>query len=196
LSANVSYNRANCGNFGDNHCNAADPSAGNLINSNTNQAFLIGGTYVWDGFRIGAGYIHYDAQQHTSTGDLGNRRDDVYMVNGSIPVRPVSEKLDFYWGVWGAEGHNAALYAGNNLVVLPFFISTANSTTTVNGSRVNATASLMYHWDKQTDFYVAYDFQEGFGGWAHHLFNMQGNGDASAMGSVSHGFGTGVRFKF
>jgi predicted porin len=197
LSVNASYNRANCGNFGDNHCNAADPSAGNLINSNTNQAFLVGGTYVWgDGYRIGAGYIYYDAQQHTSTGDLGNRRDNVWIVDGTIPVKPVSEKLDFYWGVWGAEGHNAALYGGNNLVVLPFFISTANSTTTVNGSRVNATASLMYHWDKQTDFYVAYDFQEGFGGWAHHLFNTQGNGDVANMGSVSHGFGTGVRFKF
>jgi hypothetical protein len=50
--------------------------------------------------------------------------------------------------------------------------------------------------DKQTDFYIAYDFQEGFGGWAHHLFNNQGNGDAAHMGSVANGVGTGVRFKF
>jgi predicted porin len=204
LSFNVNYNRANCGNFGDNHCNAADASAGALVNSNINQAFLAGGTYVWgDGYRIGAGYIHYDGQQHTTNaGNLGDRIDNVWIVDGTVPIfRPgmkdsMSGGLDLYWGVWGAQSHNSALYAGNNLVVLPFFISTANSTTTVNGSRLDGTLSLMYHMDKQTDFYIAYDFMEGFGGWAHHLFNDQGNGDAAHMGSVSNGIGTGVRFKF
>jgi predicted porin len=195
LSANINYNRANCGNFGDNHCNAADPSAGNYVNSNVNQAFLTGGTYVYNGWRIGAGYIHYVAQQNTSTGNLGDRVDNVWIVDGSIPLNE-ARNLDFYWGVWEAYGHNAALYAGNNLVVLPFFISTANSTTTASGSRVNATASIMYHLDKQTDIYVASDYQQGRGGWAHALFNNQGNGDAGKMGSTSVGLGTGFRYKF
>ena len=195
LSANINYNRANCGNFGDNHCNAADPSAGNYVNSNVNQAILAGGTYVYNGYRIGAGYIHYTAQQNTSTGNLGDRTDNVWIVDGSVPLND-ARNVEFYWGLWEAYGHNAALYAGNNLVVLPFFISTANSTTTASGSRINATASVMYHLDKQTDFYVAADYQEGRGGWAHALFNNQGNGDAGKMGSTSVGIGTGVRYKF
>jgi predicted porin len=197
LSVNVNYNRANCGNFGDNHCSASDPSAGNLVNSNTNQAFLTGGTYVWgNGFRIGAGYIHYVAQQNTSLGNLGDRVDNVWIVDGTIPLSKGARDIDFYWGVWEAHGHNAALYAGGNLVVLPFFISTANSTTTADGSRTNATASVMYHVDKQTDIYLAFDWQQGHGGWAHALFNDQGNGDAAQMGSTSLGIGTGFRYKF
>jgi predicted porin len=197
LSFNVNYDRANCGNFGDNHCNAADPSAGNLVNSNINQAFLTGGTYVWgNGFRVGAGYIHYVAQQNTTLTNLGDRVDNVWIVDGTIPLSKGARDIDFYWGVWEAHGHNAALYAGGNLVVLPFFISTANSTTTADGSRTNATASVMYHLDKQTDIYLAADWQQGHGGWAHALFNDQGNGDAKNMGSTSLGIGTGFRYKF
>ncbi|GEM_PF-249599 len=195
LSWNINYNRANCGNFGDNHCNAADPSAGNYVNSNTNQAFLTGGTYVIDGFRFGAGYIRYDAQQHTTLTDLGNRTDNVFTVNGTIPISR-KENIDLYWGAWKAYGHNAALYAGNNLVALPFFISTANSTKTVNGSRLNAMSTLMFHLDKQLDLYTAVDYQLGSGGWAHALFNNQGNGDAGNLGPNSLGLGTGFRFKF
>ena len=197
LSVNVNYDRANCGNFGDNHCNAADPSAGNYVNSNVNQSILAGGTYVINGWRFGAGYIHYTAQQHTTNaGDLGTRTDNVWIVDGSIPLSKGARDIDLYWGVWEAYGHNSALYAGNNLVVLPFFISTANSTTTVNGSRINATASIMYHVDKQTDLYFASDYQLGRGGWAHALFNDQGNGDVANMGATSVGFGTGFRYKF
>lgn len=199
LSANINYNRANCGNFGDNHCNAADdPVPGTLINSNVNQAILAGGTYVWGGgYRIGAGYIYYTAQQHTTfAGDLGTRTDNVWIVDGTIPVSKGYRDIDFYWGVWKAYGHNSALYAGNNLVVLPFFISTANSTTTVNGSRLNATASFMYHVDRQTDLYLVADYQQGYGGWAHALFNDQGNGDFGKMGCCSLGIGTGIRYKF
>lgn len=61
---------------------------------------------------------------------------------------------------------------------------------------MNATASVMYHVDKQTDLYLATDYQMGRGGWAHALFNDQGNGDAGHMGSTSVGIGTGFRYKF
>ncbi|MFK2873942.1 porin [Dyella lipolytica] len=196
LSWNVNYNRSSCGNFGDDHCDASDPSAGNYVNQNTNQAFLTGGTYVFDGWRVGAGYIRYIAQQHTNTGNLGDRKDNVWIVDGTIPVRPISKDLDLYWGAWEAFGHNSALYAGNNLVVLPFFISTANSTKTVNGSRINATVSLMYHLDKQTDIYFAYDYQLGRGGWSHTLFDTQGNGGGPSLRAETTGIGTGVRLKF
>ena len=196
LSWNVNYNRANCGNFGDNHCNAADPSAGNYVNSNTNQAFLTGGTYVIDGWRVGTGYIHYTGQQHTTNaGNLGDRTDNVFVVNGTIPVDK-KDGIDLYWGLWRAWSHNSALYAGNNLVVLPFFISTANSTKTVNGGRYNGMSTLMYHLDRQLDLYWAFDYQLGLGGWRHALFNDQGNGDAGNLGSLSIGTGTGFRFKF
>jgi len=196
LSWNVNYDRANCGNFGDNHCNAADPSAGNYVNSNTNQAFLTGGTYVIDGWRVGTGYIHYTGQQHTTNaGNLGDRTDNVFVVNGTIPVDK-KDGIDLYWGLWRAWSHNSALYAGNNLVVLPFFISTANSTKTVNGGRYNGMSTLMYHLDRQLDLYWAFDYQLGLGGWRHALFNDQGNGDAGNLGSLSIGTGTGFRFKF
>ena len=196
LSANINYNRANCGNFGDNHCNAADASAGNYVNSNTNQAFLVGGTYVYDGYRIGAGYIYYTGEQHTTNaGNLGNRTDNVWIVDGTVPLSK-PDNIDMYWGLWMAQSHNSALYAGNNLVVLPFFISTANSTKTVNGGRLNTTSSVMWHIDKQTDVYAAWDYQLGMGGWRHALFNDQGNGDAGHMASNSTGLGTGFRFKF
>jgi hypothetical protein len=80
--------------------------------------------------------------------------------------------IDF-WGAWEAFGHNAAVYAGKTIVVLPFFISTASSTETASGSLFNATARHVPYWQADGCLFGA-DYQLGMGGRAHALFNDQG----------------------
>jgi predicted porin len=173
LSGNINYNRVN---------NA----------DNVNQAVLIGGTYVKGIYRLGAGYIHYIAEQGADH-SAPVRIENVWTANGSIRFLP---DTDLYLGYTWTVGHNAGL-GGNGDVILPFIQYSGAVTQVASGRRADATASIMYHADKQTDFYIASDYMAGFGAWSHALFDdMQNNPGPLRARADEVMLGTGVRFKF
>ncbi|MTJ84215.1 MAG: porin [Telmatospirillum sp.] len=173
LSFNVNYDRAN---------------NDNLIH----QAELIGGNYVIGMLRVNAGYVHYTAQQgdHNSA---GTRTDNSW--TASVVVTPV-KSTDIALGYVDMAGHNAGFSAGG-VTLLPFLQDTRSVTTTANGSKGTLFGSVMYHADKQTDFYIASDYMKIHGGW--HVNDAQGNNGPFGRG-LAHSdeveVATGVRFKF
>jgi predicted porin len=173
LSGNINYNWSN-------------------QNGNIDQSVLVGGTFVKSIFRVGGGYIHYKAQQGANN-SAPLRHDNVWTANASIRFLP---DTDLYMGYTRTIGHNTGLGA-NGDVIEPFIQYSSNVTQVVSGSRVNATLSVMYHADKQTDFYVATDYMRGYDGWSHTLFDvMANNPGALRADSKQMMFGIGFRFKF
>ena len=174
LSGNINYNRAN---------NA----------DNVNQAILVGGTYVNGIYRVGGGYIHYIAQQGADH-SLPVRIENVWNLNGSIRFLT---NTDLFLGYSWYLGHNAGL-GGNGDVVLPFIQYSGGITqVAASGHKIDAMASIMYHADKQTDFYIAGDYMAGYGAWSHALFDDIANNPGPQRASADEVMiGTGVRFKF
>jgi predicted porin len=174
LNVNVSYNRAN------NH---------DLIN----QAELVGGNYSVGPFRVNAGYIHYTGEQGINN-SAGTRTDNSWTVSGSyFPL----EKLETDIGYVRMQGDHAGNCGGNTL--LPFLQSASCVTraTVANGGKGTVFGSVIFHADKQTDFYLASDYMKVDGGWS--VGDAQGNIDGIGHGraySDEVEVATGVRFKF
>lgn len=174
LSFNVNYNRAN---------------NNNLIN----QAELIGGNYVIGPFRVNAGYIHYTGEQGVDN-SAGTRTDNAWTVSGSWLFLP---RWEGDLGYVRMDGDHAGNCGGNTL--LPFLqnASCVTPTSVANGGRGTVFGSLIFHADKQTDFYIASDYLKVDGDWS--VGDAQGN-----VGGIGHGdahsdeleVATGVRFKF
>lgn len=174
LNVNASYNRAN------NH---------ELIN----EAELVGGNYSVGPFRVNAGYIHYTGQQGVDN-SAGTRTDNAWTVSGSYFPLP---KLETDIGYVRMDGTHAGNCGGNTL--LPFLQSATCVTrsTVANGGRGTIFGSLIFHADKQTDFYLASDYLKVDGGWSvgDALGNVDGIGHGQAHDDEVE-VASGVRFKF
>jgi predicted porin len=173
LSFNVNYDRA------DN-------------DSLTDQAELIGGDYVVGIYKINAGYVHYTGEQgdHNS---VGTRTDNSWTISGSVtPIKTTEIAL----GYVQLAGQHAGFGGGGN-TLLPFLQDAKFVTKTANGSKGTIFGSVMYHADKQTDFYVAADYVKVDGGWS--VGDAQGNIGGLGAGDAhdsEYEIATGVRFKF
>ncbi|HLY87343.1 MAG TPA: porin [Acetobacteraceae bacterium] len=171
---NVSYNRAN------NH---------DLIN----QAVLAGGNYSIGPFRVNAGYIHYTGEQGVNN-SAGTRTDNAWTVSGSYWPAP---KIETDIGYVRMDGTHAGNCGGNTL--LPFLqdASCVTRATVANGGKGTVFGSLIFHADKQTDFYLASDYMKVDGGWS--VGDAQGNVDGIGHGRAHSDeleVATGLRFRF
>ena len=156
------------------------------------QAELIGGDYVVGIYKINAGYIHYTGEQgpHNSA---GTRTDNSWTISGS--VTPI-DKTEIALGYVRLAGQHVGLNGGGN-VLNPFLGNATGVTKTVNGGKGTVFGSVMYHADKQTDFYVAADYMNVTGGWS--VGDAQGNVNGIGAGNPYKDeleIATGVRFKF
>lgn len=154
------------------------------------QSELFGGNYVFGPFRVNTGYIHYTAQQGAGN-SAGTRTDNAWTLSGSV----TSGKTEFDLGYEKMQGKHAGFNA-DGITINPFG-NTSGVTSVADGSRSATYASVIYHADKQTDFYVAMDYFKVGGDWV--LHDAQGNGQTFGKGSAFSNeteFATGFRYKF
>jgi predicted porin/uncharacterized coiled-coil protein SlyX len=121
------------------------------VNGYRNRAYSVGGNYLLtDDMRVNGGVFHYTANQ----GSLGNRSDNAYTVSASW--RPNKAAWDYALGYVNMKANNAAVNGGGN--VINAFGNVASSTAVATGSRSTVYGSVMYHFDKFTEVYVATDY--------------------------------------
>jgi hypothetical protein len=112
-------------------------------------------------YRLNMGYVHYTAQQGVNN-DAGDRTDKAFTINGSVLVG----KTDFSLGYQNIAVNNAGFIGGGTggINMLPF-ISIAPNLSMLNaipgnlasGHKNSIYGAVMYHWDRQTDFYLTGD---------------------------------------
>lgn len=162
------------------------------------QAWLVGGNLSVGPFRWNAGAIRYTAQQGLNN-SLGTRTDTPWTTSVSY----LAGQTDFALGYQEMKGKHAAFNSAG-FTALPFFgvlggssyNDTSASTRVADGGKNTIYGSIMFHADKQTDFYIAADYAKTTGGWV--TVDGQGNGKFGA-GQASNSeteLATGVRFKF
>jgi len=132
------------------------------VDSLDQTSHQIGGNIlVNDMYRLNMGFVHYTAQQGVNN-DAGDRTDKAFTVNGSVLVG----KTDFSLGYQNITVNNAGFIGGGTggINMLPF-ISTAPNLSMLNaipgnlasGHKNSIYGAAMYHWDRQTDFYLTGD---------------------------------------
>ncbi|WP_211251705.1 porin [Andreprevotia chitinilytica] len=144
------------------------------------DAYSLGGNVTFNKLvRLNAGYFHYTADQG---GGVGQRKDNAYTI--SAKLTPAGQ-FDYELGYQVMKADNAG-YNGSG-ITLNAFKDTSGVTTTGSGKRSTLYASAFYHFDPQTDVYVAFDYLKLDGGYTQ---------------ASTHGFdsqtevATGVRYKF
>ena len=170
----------------------------------TQTANLIGGNIVFNPmFRLNAGYITYTAQQGPNN-NAGDRTDKVATISGSMKLGQTSFSLGYNGAAINHAGFIGSGTGGINM--LPF-ISTAPNlsmlnaipTNLANGHKKAYYGAIVYHWDKQTDFYVAGDYVKMDGGIS---MPDDANNGTNLSANPAHGIAsetelaTGVRLKF
>lgn len=185
MNLNYSYNMVNV----DDLDQTSHQLGGNILISNM--------------FRVNAGYVHYVAQQGPNN-SAGDRTDKAYTVNGSVLVG----KTDYSLGYQSIEVDNAGFIGGGTggINMLPF-ISTAPNLSMLNAISSNLASghkntlygSVVYHWDRQADFYVAGDSckvtgKVSFPDAANNGTNL--SGDPTKGVSSESEIAVGVRLKF
>ena len=174
------------------------------VDSLDQTSHQIGGNIVIDNmYRLNAGYVHYTAQQGVSN-DAGDRTDKAFTINGSILV----DKTDFSLGFQNISVNNAGFIGGGTggINMLPFIAIAPNLSmlnaipgNLASGHKNTLYGSIVYHWDRQTDFYVAGDSVRVTGGVS---FPDAANDGTNLSGNPAKGVGseielaTGVRLKF
>lgn len=170
-NVNLSYDRANVADL-------------------THESTLLGGNVAVGPFRFNAGLAHYTAEQGVSNA-LGKRTDNSWTTSMSYLLN----KTEFALGYQEMKGRNAGYNAGG--VTLNPFGNTSGVTRTADGNKKSLYGSVMYHADKQTDFYVAADHFSVGGNWV--VGDAQGNGmhfgTAQPFNSETE-LAVGMRFKF
>lgn len=178
----------------------------NTVNADdlTQTSNLLGGNIVFnDMFRLNGGYITYTAQQGPNN-SAGDRTDKVSTISGSMKLGQTSFSL----GYNDTGVHNAGFIGGGTggINMLPF-ISTAPNLSMLNAIPTNLASghkkayygAVVYHWDKQTDFYVAGDYVKMSGGIS---MPDDANNGTNLSADPAHGvaseteIATGVRLKF
>jgi len=151
---------------------------------------LVGGNLVLGNFRWNAGLIHYTAQQGLDN-SAGTRTDNSWTTSASYMLG----KTEFDLGYQVMKGKHAG-FSGSGKTLNPFG-NTSGVTTFADGAKDTLYGSIIYHADKQTDFYVAADYFHLTGDWV--VGDAQGNGNLFGSGHTYKGeteVATGVRFKF
>jgi predicted porin len=164
----------------------------------------IGGNMLFGNkFRVNAGYVHYAAQQGVNNA-AGTRTDDAYTISASLLLG----KTDYALGYQTISVNHAGFIGGGTggINMLPF-ISTAPNLSMLNavannvasGRKNTVYGSIMYHWDRQTDFYLAGDVVTVDGGVS---FPDAANNGTNLSGNPAKGVAhetevaAGVRLKF
>lgn len=131
--------------------------------------------------RLNAGYFGYKADQVAAAN--GQRKDNAYTISAKITPPGL---LDYELGYQTMRAQNAVVN-GSGYVYNAFGNAAAAKGATVSGNRNTIYGSAFYHYDKSTDFYLAFDKLNTTGGYL----------SASANGFKSQtGVGLGMRFKF
>lgn len=154
------------------------------------RAELIGGNLVVDNFRWNFGYIHYTAEQGPDN-SVGTRTDNSWTTSFSL----LAGRTEFDLGYQEMKGSHAGFNGGG--ATLNPFGNTSGVTTVADGAKDTLYGSVIFHADKQTDFYIAADYFKVKGGWV--IGDAQGNGNHYGAGQTYDGtteLATGVRLKF
>lgn len=149
------------------------------VNSFKHETESIGGNVQLSPLvRLNAGYFHYTADQNA----VGSRRDNAWTVSTKItPQGP----FDYELGYQVMDAKNAGV-SGSGFV-LNAFADTSKVIAVANGKRKTVYGSVFYHFDAQTELYVAAD----------HLTTTGTYKAAQASGFMSaNELGLGMRFKF
>ena len=114
----------------------------------SNRSYSVGGNYTVGPIRVNAGVFHYTAEQ----GALGSRSDNAYTVSGRFAP---AGKIDYEVGYQNMKANNAAVNAGGN--VINAFANPSAAKATATGSRSTVYGSIFYHFDRNSEVYVAAD---------------------------------------
>ena len=133
------------------------------INNFEHKTYTVGGNIRFGGFRVNAGYYRYEAEQAV----VGKRTDDNYTVSGSYQAE--GSKLQYYLMWEGAQAHNAGLTSAG--YTLAAYKPTNGVKLAGSGDRDAYAATIMYHADKRTDFYVVADYMKTSGGYRESVAN-------------------------
>ncbi|WP_372527713.1 porin [Piscinibacter sp.] len=148
------------------------------------NSYSIGGNYSFGLVRVNAGYFHYTADQGAA-GAAGKRTDNAYTLSASF--KP-DGKLDYQAGYQVMSAKNAGITgSGATANVLNAYADTTAITTTATGKRKTLYGSIFYHFDRQTEVYLAAD----------HLSLTDAYRQKGANGFLSQNeLGVGMRFRF
>jgi len=135
----------------------------------TDTASSFGGNYTLGELRFNAGYFRYTAEQAA----LGNRTDDAYTL--SVKYAPAG-KMDYELGYQNMKADNAAVKAGGT--VKNAFAGIGGLTLVTSGNRNTLYGSMFYHFDKQTELYVAADYLKLDAGYG----NINGSDNQTEVG--------------
>jgi predicted porin len=148
------------------------------------DSYSIGGNYTFGMVRANAGYFHYTADQGASNA-AGKRKDNAYTVSANLMP---GGKMDYQLGYQIMSANNAGITGtGATANVLNAFADTSAITTTATGKRKTVYGSVFYHFDRQTDVYLAAD----------HLTMTDAYRQKSVNGFLTQNeLGVGMRFRF
>jgi predicted porin len=177
FSTNTTYTAALGYNANSFHVSAFYDQAkiGNL----TDKSFSVGGNYIFDIFRVNAGYFHYQGDQ----GVLGKRKDNAYTF--SLKIAPKGA-LDYELGYQQLHASNAA-YSATTGATLNGYTPIGDATTVGSGRKDTVYGSIFYHLSKRTELYLVADYMKLHGGYK----------VATAPNATSQTeFGLGMRTRF
>jgi predicted porin len=187
-AASVAYNRIELGGASMNLNLSYD--RGNVSHL-IQQSWLLGGNVSGGPFRLNAGFIHFTAQQGANNA-AGTRTDNSWTTSMSYLV---IDRTELALGYQEMKGKHAGFNGGGT--ILSAFGNTAGVTTVGDGAKKTLYGSIMYHWDRQLDLYVAADFFKTTGDWV--VGDAQGTGMKFGKGQPFDSqteIAVGGRFKF
>jgi predicted porin len=183
------------GNYSFNTVNVDD------LNQTSHQ---VGGNIIFNNMvRVNGGYVHYTAEQGLSN-SAGTRTDKAYTLSSSLLVN----RTDYTLGYQSIKVDHAGFIGGGTggINMLPFIATAPNlsmlnaiASNVASGNKNTLYGSVVYHWDRQTDFYVAGDSckvsgKVSFPDAANNGTNL--SGDPTKGVSAETEIATGVRLKF
>jgi predicted porin len=122
----------------------------------------VGGNLIYlNMFRVNTGYVHYTAEQGLSN-SAGTRTDNAYTISASLR----QDRTEYALGYQSIAVNHAGFIGGGTggINMLPFIAIAPNlsmlnaiASNVASGHKNSMYGSVVYHWDRQTDFYVAGD---------------------------------------
>ncbi len=151
------------------------------------DSYSIGGNATFGMVRVNTGYFHYTAQQ--GAGNVaGSRKDDAVTLSASFSP---AGKLDYQLGYQVMRASHAGVTGAGVAANVPnAFADTTGftaSSTLAAGKRSTVYGSVMYHFDKSTEVYLAAD-----------KLTLDGGYRVKALGGAMDQteFGVGLRLRF